>query len=57
MQRKGDKTRTETQQQNKITLYIDKDVLKEFKKLAIDKEKGFSELAQEAFKAYIKNYK
>ena len=57
MRRKADKTKIESKQQDKITLYIDKDVLKEFKKLAIDEEKGFSELAQEAFEAYTKSHK
>ena len=57
MSQKGQKTKTKPKQQDKITLYIDKNVLKEFKKLAIDEEKGFSELAQEAFDAYLKNHK
>jgi post-segregation antitoxin (ccd killing protein) len=43
--------------QTKVTLYVDKDVLKEFKKLAIDKEQGFSALAQAAFEAYLKSHK
>jgi uncharacterized protein (DUF4415 family) len=57
MRRKSEKPNTESKPQDKITLYIDKDVIKEFKKLAIDEERGFSELAQKAFEAYIKNHK
>jgi hypothetical protein len=33
----------------KITLYVDKDVWKEFQKLAIDEEKEYSEMAETAF--------
>jgi len=44
-------------QSTKITLYVDKEVLKEFKKLAIDQEQGFSALAQAAFEAYLKSQK
>jgi hypothetical protein len=37
----------------KMTLYISKPVVKEFKKLAIDKEKDYSTLATEALHFYV----
>jgi hypothetical protein len=42
----------------KMTLYIDKSVAKEFKKLAIDKELDYSALATLAFQEYVdRHYK
>lgn len=40
----------------KMTLYIQKPVVKEFKKLAIDKEMDYSELATIAFAEYVQNH-
>jgi hypothetical protein len=39
----------------KMTLYIRKPVVKEFKKLAIDMEKDYSELATIAFQEYVQH--
>lgn len=41
----------------KMTLYIQKSVAKEFKKLAIDEEKDYSELATQAFSQFVSNRK
>jgi hypothetical protein len=49
-------TSTSTQEETvKMTLYITKSVAKEFKKLAIDKEKDYSELATLAFSQFVQN--
>ncbi|QQS40036.1 MAG: ribbon-helix-helix protein, CopG family [Acidobacteriota bacterium] len=37
----------------KMTIYLPKEVTKEFKKLAIDLEKDYSELAERAFREII----
>lgn len=39
----------------KMTLYIRKPVVKEFKKLAIDKEMDYSELATLVFQEYVQH--
>ena len=40
----------------KMTLYISKVVAKEFKKLAIDEELDYSQLAEQAFKEFVQNH-
>jgi hypothetical protein len=40
----------------KMTLYIEKPIVKEFKKLAIDKEMDYSQLATRAFAEYVRNH-
>ena len=57
MPEKRKSTARDTRQPTKVTLYIDSALLKEFKKVAIDEEKGFSELAQEAFQLYINSHR
>jgi hypothetical protein len=39
----------------KMTLYIEKPVVKEFKKLAIDREMDYSTLATLALREFVKN--
>jgi hypothetical protein len=39
----------------KMTLYIDKPIVKQFKKLAIDKEMDYSKLATLAFQEFVSN--
>ena len=39
----------------KMTLYISKGIAKEFKKLAIDEEVDYSQLAEQAFMEFVKN--
>ena len=48
------KEREPTKRQAKITLYVDLNIVKEFKKLAIDKGMSFSALGQKAFQAFLK---
>ena len=40
----------------KMTLYISKGIAKEFKKLAIDEELDYSQLAEQAFQEFVKNH-
>lgn len=40
----------------KMTLYISKGIAKEFKKLAIDEELDYSQLAEQAFTEFVKNH-
>ena len=56
----GAATATEMKNENpsetvKMTLYIDKPVVKEFKKLAIDREMDYSTLATLALREFVKN--
>jgi hypothetical protein len=44
-------------EKSKMTLYISKPTAKEFKKLAVDLEKDYSELADLAFQEYVQNHK
>jgi len=40
----------------KMTLYISKGIAKEFKKLAIDEELDYSQLAEQAFTEFVQNH-
>lgn len=40
----------------KMTLYISKGIAKEFKKLAIDEELDYSQLAEQAFIEFVQNH-
>ena len=40
----------------KMTMYVSKGVAKSFKKLAIDLERDYSELADLAFQEYVQNH-
>lgn len=40
----------------KMTMYVSKPVAKSFKKLAIDLEREYSELADLAFQEYVQNH-
>jgi len=39
----------------KVLFYIHEEILKEFKKRAIDENKTYSQLAEDAIKAYLRN--
>jgi hypothetical protein len=51
------RTGRESLDKSKFTLYISSSLLKEVKKLAIDQDMTFSELAEEALSAYLKSAK
>lgn len=48
-------TMEDKQVKGRLTLYISKDVLKEFKHRAIDEDKDFSALAEDAFIKLLKD--
>ena len=50
-----DSPTTDAAETIKMTLYISKPVAKEFKKLAIDEEKDYSELATLALSQFVKS--
>ena len=45
----------EKEKKGRLTLYISKEVLKEFKHRAIDEDKDFSALAEDAFIKFLKD--
>ena len=40
---------------DKLTIYIDRDVIKQLKHLAVDQERSLSQLAEELFKSFLAN--
>lgn len=55
MAESAEPTTTDNVETVKMTLYISKPVAKEFKKLAIDEEKDYSELANLALSQFVQS--